>query len=223
MVVHVTAERIELKPSFLGFMSRYLSALLPIILVMLLMYASNNYGIKGSALESLVYVTFGGLIVLSWVMRNHTALFSFILTIVFTVLGIRFGYLSTSNLILSGLMKSSLFASILMFLYTELFRDSITYTIDAYGIQISGGVVKSEKRFIPYNQLSDIVLEKSIFDHIFGTGKILLVTTGGWGSEYYTRGVGAGGGKKVIGGVYYSRTLKEVSRDPLNCIYFQFF
>jgi hypothetical protein len=64
------------------------------------------------------------------------------------------------------------------------------------------------------------VLEQSLFGRLLNYGTVIPVGVAEWGAEYYTREVGTEvEGDKVSAEVRYARTIKEVSRDPLKCLY----
>lgn len=102
----------------------------------------------------------------------------------------------------------------------ELSRKSITYTITDTSVIIRGGIWRRQEQILPYSSIGRIVLEQSLLGRLLGYGTVILVSSANWGSEYYTRGLDVEtGSRHVKVGIFYARTLSEMSRDPLKCLY----
>lgn len=111
-------------------------------------------------------------------------------------------------------------AGLVVLVAVELSRRKITYMITDASIIIRGGIWRRQEQVLPYSSIGRLVLEQSLIGRLLGYGTIIPVSSAEWGSEYYTRGLGVGvGSRNVKGGIFYARTLKEVSRDPLKCLY----
>jgi len=114
----------------------------------------------------------------------------------------------------------AIISSGLVLLSIESYRHSIHYVLADSELKMSGGIWRKQEHAIPYNQIGRIVLEQSLFGKIFDYGTLIPLGLAEWGSEYYTRGVGTlADVGKLHPGVFYARTLKEASRDPLKCLY----
>jgi len=108
----------------------------------------------------------------------------------------------------------------ILLIRTEIYRRSIRYTITDTGVSISGGIWRKQEQTMPYNQIGRVVLEQSLFGRLLNYGTVIPVGVAEWGAEYYTREVGTEvEGDRISAEVSYARTLKEVSRDPLKCLY----
>ncbi len=107
-------------------------------------------------------------------------------------------------------------ASLITLLRTEIYRRSITYTLRNADLLIQGGIWRRQQQSIPYNHIGRVVLEQSWLGKLLSYGTVIPVGTAEWGSEYYTKAVGVSKDGIAVG---YARTLKEVSRDPLKCLY----
>lgn len=102
----------------------------------------------------------------------------------------------------------------------ELSRRSVNYIITEASIVIRGGVWRRQEQVLPLSSVGRLVLEQSLVGKFLDYGTIVPVSSAEWGNEYYARGLGVeAGSRRVIGGVFYARALKEVSRDPLKCLY----
>ena len=229
----------KVKPSFSGFLRRYLLCLTPAIAVAICHYAEYSgflapiIGVARPIAILWLMIVFA---VIAWVLRSKEALASTIIAIICSLAYTFYGYeIKTRNIfeiwsqvsarLDTGVLIGSAAGVIITMLLVEIYRKSITYTITDLGVHLEGGLWRRQEHFMPYNQIGRFVLEQSLIGKIFGYGTIIPVGVAEWGSEYYTRGVGVAGtpkdtGKAKIGaGLMYARTLKEVSRDPLKCLY----
>jgi hypothetical protein len=110
-------------------------------------------------------------------------------------------------------------ALIILIVRTELYRRSITYILTSTDLVIKGGIWRKQEHRIPYDQIGRVVMEQSIIGRKLNYGTIIPVGVAEWGAEYYTRAVGVGMGESPTVAAGYARTLKEVSRDPMKCLY----
>jgi len=185
---------------------------------------------NGAGINTVMIILFAVLLVVAWVLRSPEASASFLLALLLPLpLGVLIkGYQANIQLspnylwesYLTGLEPGILLASFLVFIAAELRRRSIKYRITDLGVNFKGGIIRVQEHSIPYQSIGRIVLEQGLLARLLNYGSIILVSPAEWGSEYYTRMVGAETslGKTSLG-VGYARTLKEVSRDPLKCIY----
>jgi len=190
-----------------------------------------NLGEAGAAVNVLALAAISAVAVVSWVLRSAEAFSSSILALVIplllnVVLG---GGPATWSLQDAGglwtayvnrLGESAALAALLTVTATELRRRSIKYVLTDLGVTLKGGLIRLQEHSIPYSSIGRLVLEQGVLGRLLNYGNVILVSPSEWGSEYYTRMVGAGAevGKASIE-AGYARTLKEVSRDPLKCIY----
>ncbi len=230
---------LRLRPALIGFIRRFTLALTPIYIYIIALIIEPTLtsliggGTGKIALSSILLFISIGVIAISWVLRSKEAMAStviaFVIMIIYTVLAgipqlqgfdiIRF-LEEVSNKLYWGYLWGAIIGSAATCLSIEFYRRSITYEITNLGIHISGGHWRKQEQFLPYNQLSRVVMEQSFIGRLFNYGTIIPVGTGEWGQEEYSRGVIVGGGKKGVGtGVIYTRTLKEYSRDPLKSLY----
>lgn len=244
-----SVEELKLKPTFYGFIRKYIIAFLPVwilagylqvkfILGPLLSFLNpaliligTIFGLKSTqiykffdflTLFSLMFLAF----ILSWALRSKEGTASTGITILLPFLiqipkiKKNINLINLINFYSDFFAISAIISSFLVLLSVELYRNSITYSLTGSELRISGGLWRKQEQTIPYNQIGRIVLEQSIFGKIFDYGTLIPVGVADWGSEYYTRGVGTfvdlG---KTHPGAFYARTLKEVSRDPLKCLY----
>ncbi len=212
----------SLRPSVLGFMRHYLLCLVPVVALLIYEYLHEPLlkyiPFIPETLLSLATI----LLILSaiaWVFRSVEVEGAVGISLILPLLLLPFRQLTSPLDVVKAytdyLPKAILISSALMILRTEIFRRTISYRITDTGVEISGGVWRRQEQTIPYNQIGRVVLEQSVFGRLLNYGTVILVSSAEWGSEYYMRVVGAG--KNV--GVGYGRILKEVSRDPLKCLY----
>lgn len=222
------------KPTIRSFLKYYLESLTPLITLLLIEYTVRKY--PALSLLSYIYIILG-ILVVAWVMRSRFTLVStgLFIIIIILLLGMGFhnsgSYLSVNSIIgwlnnlstgyfLKLVKLSAVSSSALALLYVDGFRRSIRYIVDKGGVTIMGGLIRRQEVFYPYNHISNVIVERGLIGRLLGYGSIILVSTGGWGNEMYTRMVGTGGASHHVGvGVGYARTLQEVSRDPLKCLY----
>lgn len=226
----------KLRPSMPSFTVKYVSALTPLIVyyaVLQIYERLGGYVITAPLLGILV------LLGLAWVLRNREATASLALFIVLSAWRV-YEWLKEAGVTLSLreitripeiapelihalpeiLWLPALASSVIVLVYTELYRLSISYTLTEDSIIFSGGILKRQHRLLPYDRIGDVILEQTLIGKILGYGTIIPVPTSGWGAEYYTRAVGVGGAKEGLGmGFGYARTLREVSRDPMKVLY----
>jgi membrane protein YdbS with pleckstrin-like domain len=229
-------EEITLKPTARSFTKFYLESLTPLILLAIIEWASK----KLPLISNIYYIYFIlGVLLLAWVFRSRFVTASVGLFILFIIGSIGW-YIHVHNISFTDIegmvtafrdvvenylpevtRKSAIASSLLVLLYAESFRRSIKYIISKGGVTISGGIARKQEVFYPYTQISNAVVERGILARLLGYGTVILVSTGGWGNEMYTRMVGGGvvGSHNIGVGVGYARTLQEVSRDPLKCLY----
>jgi membrane protein YdbS with pleckstrin-like domain len=111
-------------------------------------------------------------------------------------------------------------AAILILVWTEKFRRSLTYTVTKENIAIQGGVWKHQEHLIPHHQIARVVLEQDLFGRIFNYGTVIPQSISRWGAETSFRGVGASGQKDNVGAMIgYAKGREEASRYPLDCFY----
>jgi len=235
---YVSKILVSTRPSFLGFMRKYILCLAP--LVALAIYAIIKSLLKNSLsvfnlILNLKFVSdllnftilLSILFIISWVLRSREVQWSVGLSLTISAI---FVLLKVSgdffDLILKGLSVyissyplASVIAVTLTILGTELYRRSIRYEITDTGIRLCGGICRRQEHYIPYDKIGRIVLEQSLFGRLLNYGTIIPVGLVEWGAEYYTRAIGVGSYGRVTAGVGYARTLKEISRDPLKCLY----
>ena len=225
-----------LRPTMRSFIKFFIESATPLILLGIIGYLSH----KLPFIANVYYIYFIlGVLVLAWVFRSRfmTASVGLFFLLILGSIGWYIHVHNISYTDIYGLVnafrdvvenylpdvtrKSAVISSILVLLYAEGFRRSIKYYIKKGGVTISGGLVRRQEVFYPYTQISNAVVEKGILARLLGYGTVILVSTGGWGNEMYTRAVGGGvvGGHNIGVGVGYARTLQEVSRDPLKCLY----
>lgn len=227
-------DRVTVRPTARSFIRYYLESLTPLIILLIVEYFTREY----PALSVLSYLfIILGVLVVAWVLRSRFTVFSTGLFIIIIILLVGFNFHNTSNQVsLDNIVKwlntlgtsyflkvvriSAIISSILSVLYAEGFRRSIRYIVDKGGVTIVGGLLRKQEVFYTFTQVSNVVIERGLIGRLLGYGSVILVSTGGWGNEMYTRMVGAGGTSHHAGiGVGYARTLQEVSRDPLKCLY----
>jgi len=168
---------------------------------------------------------------LSWVLRSTEAQGAIGLSLIIPAVFVAFKMISNPSEDVFRLLIDSiglyidvfpmgvLMAVAIMLVRTEIYRRTIRYELTDTSITISGGIWRKQEHLIPYNQIGRVVLEQSLFGRLLNYGTLIPVGVAEWGAEYYTRGVGMGASGKITGGIGYARTLKEVSRDPLKCLY----
>ncbi len=223
-----------IRPSVLGFMRRYILCLTPIVALIVYKFVNKyvydlltpmkllglDFVVDLFNLSFLLFI----ILALAWVFRSSEVegAVGLSLTIPLIIALIKTKMSIGVDLIreyLENVPTAILIAVVLMLIKTEIYRRTISYKLTDVGIEIAGGIWRRQEQVIPYNQIGRVVLEQSIFGRLLNYGTIIPVSSAEWGSEYYTRAVGAGGSGKVTAGVGYARTLKEVSRDPLKCMY----
>jgi membrane protein YdbS with pleckstrin-like domain len=160
------------------------------------------------------------LLIVSWVLSSTEASGSIGLAILLTLLISAVNSDYTIPSILSNfnsyIMHGAVAATLLLLLRTEVYRRSITYTLRSTDLAISGGIWRKQEQSIPYDQIGRVVLEQSWIGRMLNYGTIIPVGVAEWGAEYYTRAVGVQSSGVAVG---YARTLKEISRDPMKCLY----
>jgi len=225
------------KPSVSGFMRRYLLCLTPLVVLVIYKFVKTYID---SFLTPLKALGFGFLLTifnltifllillaLAWVLRSSevegSVGLSLLIPLIFVSAKVRFdnfkALTDAFNVYLESIPTAILIAVTIMLIRTEIYRRTINYKLTDVGVEISGGIWRRQEQTIPYNQIGRVVLEQSLFGKLLNYGTVIPVSSAEWGSEYYTRAVGAGGSGKITAGVGYARTLKEVSRDPLKCLY----
>ena len=227
---------ITTRPTARSFIRFYVESLIPVLLLILMKLVEAKFHlISGVYFMYLLVLVF----VVAWVLRSRFATASIGLFIIF-LLVFSWYYLHTSGIRITefesiirnmhevintylprAVSRAAVLSSLLTLFYAEAFRRSITYVIEKGGVTIKGGIFRRQEVFYPYTQISNAVIEQGLLGRILGYGTVILVSTGGWGNEMYTRAVGGGGlvGRGIGVGVGYARTLQEVSRDPLKCLY----
>lgn len=114
----------------------------------------------------------------------------------------------------------SLLAAVLILLWTEKFRKSLSYQIHTENIVIRGGVWKHQEHIIPHHQIARVVLEQDFFGRKYNYGTVIPQSISRWGAETSIRGVGAGGQKNNIGAMIgYAKGREEASRFPMDCFF----
>ncbi len=226
------------RPSFLGFMRKYILCLAPLVALAIysiiiklllknLLSVSDLINLKFISDLLNFTILLSILFIISWVFRSREAQWSVGLSLtisaIFVLLNVSGNFF---NVLFKGLSVyisyfplASVIAVILTILGTELYRRSIRYEITDTGIRLRGGICRRQEHYIPYDKIGRIVLEQSLFGRLLNYGTIIPVGLVEWGAEYYTRAVGVGSYGRVTAGVGYVRTLKEISRDPLKCLY----
>ncbi|WP_457548691.1 PH domain-containing protein [Archaeoglobus sp.] len=220
-----------IRPSVFGFMRRYLLCLTPIVALAAYRFIDKFLYALLTPLKllglgfvvgifNLSFVLFI-LLALAWVFRSSEVEgavgLSLTIPLILALIKINMG--SLGNLIevyLNNVPTAIFIAVALMLIRTEIYRRTISYKLTDVGVEISGGIWRRQEQAIPYNQIGRVVLEQSIFGRILNYGTVIPVSSAEWGSEYYTRALGVAG---KVAGAGYMRTLKEVSRDPLKCLY----
>jgi membrane protein YdbS with pleckstrin-like domain len=239
----------EIKPSTVGFIRKYFLCLSPIIaiglynilfnitfptlvkkmeesvpgiLISIPKWVLDAFGINIPNVDS--YLPVLGLLIflliVSWVLSSTEASGSIGLAILLTLLISAVNSDYTIPSILSNfnsyIMHGAVAATLLLLLRTEVYRRSITYTLRSTDLAISGGIWRKQEQSIPYDQIGRVVLEQSWIGRMLNYGTIIPVGVAEWGAEYYTRAVGVQSSGVAVG---YARTLKEISRDPMKCLY----
>ena len=160
------------------------------------------------------------LLIISWVLSSTEASGSIGLAVLLTMLIAALNSDYTIPSILSNfntyVMHGAVAATTILLLRTEIYRRSITYTIRSTDLAMSGGIWRKQEQSIPYDQIGRIVLEQSWIGRLLDYGTIIPVGVAEWGAEYYTRAVAVQSSGVAVG---YARTLKEISRDPMKCLY----
>ena len=232
-----TGERvlISTRPSVVGFSRRYLLAFTPLALLFLALVADSYLYHRFQVRIGWVPLTLAlllGAAVASWVLRSKEALASTLLAMGLASLA---SFLSLSPKVtlweLPGALLRGLEGSLLLgcaagaaatCVGVEVYRRSINYIISNIGVRIRGGVWRRQEHFLPYGHVGRVILEQSLIGKLLDYGTVILVSAAEWGAEYYTRGAGAQASAPLMpvkGEALYARTLKEVSRDPLKCLY----
>ncbi len=186
----------------------------------------SRYSDVGTVLGLISVIGF--LLAISWVLASREASLSIALTMLLAslfalpsvlggqgILNSAVSFLQSFN---SALLPSAVCATILLLVGTEIYRRSITYRLTDTDLVIEGGLWRKQEHRIPYNQIGRVVLEQSLLGRLLNYGTVIPVGVAEWGAEYYTRAVGASLGDPAVG-AGYARTLKEVSRDPMKCLY----
>ncbi|MCD6562860.1 MAG: PH domain-containing protein [Thermoproteales archaeon] len=218
----------ETRPSIMGFLRRYLLGFVSLIIYFLSLFIASLFNIQAYfVILYIVFLVFS--LILSWVLRSKEALSSLVLGLTMIII---LGHRKLINLSLTSLfvvllnifqkygLISSIIASVIVIFSIEIYRRSILYIITDTGIVLKGGIWRTQYHSIPYNQIGRVILEQSLVGKMLNYGTIIFVSAAEWGSEYYSRGLSASYEKKGIGlGMQYFRTLKEISRDPLKCLY----
>ena len=221
-----------LRPTAKSFIKFYIESALPLILFALAYTAKSGVPVL-TQVYYLFFIIF--VFAVAWVLRSRFAQASLGLFIALLILFSAYYIYTSSPSIIAlpvsfktlleeklqqYLAASAAVSSAIVLLYAEVFRRSIVYEVGTGGVTIAGGVVRRQEVFYPYTQIANAVVERGLLARLLGYGTVILVSTGGWGAEQYTRGIGGGGtAGAVAGGVFYARTLTEVSRDPLKCLY----
>ena len=174
------------------------------------------------ALDGLAPLLTLAILVAAWVLRSAEAVASSALALALpAALALASGPPSPVGALqgyLSWYPYGALAASALTLLAVEARRRSYSYE-DA-GVTIRAGIWRRQEQTIPYASIGRIILEQSLLGRLLGYGTVIIVSPAEWGAEYYTRGVEASIGRGgAAAGVFYARTLKEVSRDPGKCLY----
>lgn len=103
---------------------------------------------------------------------------------------------------------------------TESYRRSHNYFITNQRIITEAGLMKSEKRSISYDKLSDIIVTKTLLGKIFNFGTIIPVSKSGFGMGSDMAFVGIGAGKKGVGvGVGGGQTVSTPQGRSLYILY----
>ena len=248
-ISHDEVAVITIRPSVVGFLRKYLICFAPLIaLIVYHTFKQLFLHLFNILLSSFVFiplpvnvndvasfVSFAIVLVvlyfLSWVLRSTEAQGAIGLSLIIPAVFVAFKMISNPTEDVFRLLTDSiglyidvfpigvLMAVAIMLVRTEIYRRTIKYELKDTGITISGGIWRKQEHSIPYNQIGRVVLEQSLFGRLLNYGTVIPVGVAEWGAEYYTRGVGAGVSGKITAGIGYARTLKEVSRDPLKCLY----
>jgi len=228
---------LKTKPSPIGFLRKYVLCATPIIILLICHYAETINILKpiiGLTRPIAILGLTTIIMIISWVLRSREASASTFLAILISLIYALYDYKVTDLNIFkilkdiagkldTGVIIGATLGFTFTCLLTEVYRRSITYTITDLGVHFEGGMLRRQRHFMPYSQIGRFVMEQSIIGKILNYGTIIPVGTAEWGSEYYFRGGGIGmtaeRTRELGGGVFYARALKEVSRDPLKCIY----
>ncbi len=219
------------RPATAGFAAKYLASLSPLValgvysIAALLInpiigiilspfdFVASIFGIHVLPVLMPVLPLLLVLLLVAWVMNSDEATASILIALLISALAAV--VVGNPKAFSETLPAASLVASFVVLLRTELFRRSIEYVIDDTGIELKGGLIRKQGHRIPYNQIGRIVVERSILGRILNYGTVIPVGVADWGAEYYTRAFGVADG--IAAG--YARTVKEVARDPLKCLY----
>jgi len=217
------------RPSVLGFLRRYLLGLVSLLVYIVTILIGESYIFLRDYLVYIYFILLVSALIISWVLRAKESLSSTFLSL---FLFFAFGYKDLQNMTMTDIpvklsdifakfgLASNLIAICITLIAVEMYRKSINYVLTDLGIEIRGGVWRSQIQSIPYNYIGRVILEQSLIGRIFNYGTIVIVSPAEWGSEYYTRGIDTSISQRSMSlGVQYSRTLKEISRDPLKCLY----
>ena len=227
----------EVRPTASSFLRKYLSALTPLYFVAAYEWPAKH----GQSLGLLVLVSVIPVLAIAWTLRNREATGSLSLFVLVATVWAAYRLapsiphtVSVADIVTqvpyvikeilavlpSVVTTSALLASILVLLFTEAYRRSITYVIGETEILMRGGILRRQEHAIPYDKIGRVILEQGLLGRLLNYGTIIPVGLAAWGEEYYTRAVGAGGGGHgLVAGVGYARTLQEISRDPLKVLY----
>ena len=212
------------RPSAIGFGRRYALALAPLAALLAAPLEWVPLTLPRWALDGLAPLLTLAILVAAWVLRSAEAAASSALALALpAALALASGPPSPVGALqgyLSWYPYGALAASALTLLAVEARRRSYSYELTDAGVTIRAGIWRRQEQTIPYASIGRIILEQSLLGRLLGYGTVIIVSPAEWGAEYYTRGVEASIGRGgAAAGVFYARTLKEVSRDPGKCLY----
>lgn len=224
---------IIVRPTAKGFIRKYVAAYTPFIVL-----------VAGRTVLSYLNLPIGGiyclliivllLLIVMWVFRSREGAASSLITVMVFFIDIfreastayKYGGIEFVEEVnrwgdeaIRLMIITSFIAGTVVAIATELYRRSITYTIGEKEVLFEGGIIRRQKRAIPYHMIGQAILEQSILGRALNYGTVILVSPAAWGEELYIRGLGIGGGRGVGLGAGYARALQEISRDPLKVLY----
>jgi len=213
----------ETGPTFIGFLGKHLRALTPVWILIGLMILYMKFGISHYVFQTIAILSFIGGFVLTWVRWWDEGMSAYIIGTIILIVFMKYGIISFSVLSFDvphvlTLTKIYFLGSLVVMIYLELFRASITYRINTDSVEIAGGLIMKKSRTIMADKINDVIVKKM---PLFDVGTIAITTASGLSLQEDTRTAGVG--KEIkggwIGGVLYSRSRKTESSDPLNVLY----